>query len=135
MDAVEYLEQITRFSYLQRRLPHNISGLYTAIIASTGDRLHTLKPSRIDAIIAHPPSRSKWSADGHALILYAFARFRRTYLVINRLSGTLAQVYLEFGVLPVIQPVPTSYAVALKEYAPRIYNNLSRDGLLLYVAR
>jgi hypothetical protein len=133
MAEIEYIEDITPFSWPLQKLPRELGDAYREFIFQSGDRLFSVQPkSRVDAIVASPIRR--WNAEANAITLYTFARFRWAYSLIDALARVLAPVYLEIDVLPVIRPMPTACAPFMPDFNPRMYRAIRHNGLLLYAA-
>ena len=122
------IEQIARYSTHQR--PPHLSDRFSAFVGQSSDELYTRKPARVDVIIATPAT--KWSAAGQSVVLYTFARFRKYFTVIEDLAPTLARVYLETGVLPIVAPVRAHFRRHTFEVNPNLVRFIRREGLKLY---
>lgn len=127
--SADYIEDLAPYS--SNSPPPQLSNDYQGFIYSSLDALDTAHPFRVDVIVAIPAT--KWSAAGHSVVLHTFAKFRKSFTIIEDLAPALAQVYLQTGILPIINPVRAHRRTHIFEIEPRLAKAISGKGLKLYV--
>ena len=94
--SLDDINEIVPYSVQHR--PERLSDTFSGFISLSSDDIQSYDPARIDVIVATPATR--WSAAGHSVTLFTFARFRKYFTIIEDLAPSLAHVYLRLFLGP-----------------------------------
>lgn len=97
--------------------------------------LETTVPQSVEAVVVLTyRSRAHREGPSRALRYLIFGTFRKKYPVTSRIAESLAPIYAEMNVLPLISPLTKSEWYQHIQYDGKAAKDISRRGLLIYLS-
>ena len=130
MNYHPYSELVESSRYRLSDLPPVLADRYSImVLRHYNDAIVTARPRTIDSIVVLPSA--SWDRQQPHVTLFTFGSFRSVFRTIETMSQILADQYLEFEMLPIVQPITSSALHRAKHEREVLRRRISKSGLLL----
>jgi hypothetical protein len=106
MEDYRSIRNYSRFDLYSQNVPDNLSEGTGRFLLWARDAIHTAEIKGISDVVAYTPLSWAWNINSIHLIV--FAAFESRISLIDQLSESLAPIYHELLLLPIISPIRLS---------------------------
>lgn len=130
---------ITPFDVYSGRWPDNLPGVSRVLVEQTRLALERSLPAAIALVVAAGYARRRDDEAGVQLErpdyfrLYIFGEFRSPYAAMSRVAESLAQLYTEVHILPLLTPIPRRNLRESNWLETRSAESIRREGIITYI--
>ena len=123
--------EVAPYNFYRDNLPSNMDGYLKDSLFALNDTLRTERPKFIDSLAIH--SRV-WYYKPTTINIFVFGGFRSRYRALVQTAELLAEFYLQFDYLPLIQPLTNNdWEIQVKTDGRFLYA-LRKSSILIYSA-
>jgi len=125
-----HFQRVAKYSVYDSAYPERVDQAYVTFALAVRDAAITSAPSTLSELAIVLPRG--WYRRQRALDVVVLGSFRRPPRVILQVARLLAPIYLESGILPIVQPVVTREWLKAEETESEPFARVRERGILAF---